>query len=177
MNTDSSQEGLRWAFNQRRIGNCRVRGEDFQPWTFEMTFTDANRNGTERSENGKASAAIPFNLGGMNKHGERIPERDQMVNPKDNLSLIDRIRWVYFQFSLATCTYMLDPWERHLADFVFLSVFAMITYACCTYLPHYAMHLLTIFARIFVSPKSRFRSTPIVSVIEGGLFEIFSVLN
>lgn len=86
--------------------------------------------------------------------GERIPEQEKMVNPKHKLSIIDRLRWLYFQFSLATCTYMLDPWERHLADVFFLAVFAMIAYACCTYLPTYGMHLCSLIAGIFFSQKS-----------------------
>ncbi|GAU91440.1 hypothetical protein RvY_03691 [Ramazzottius varieornatus] len=73
-----------------------------------------------------------------------VPEHWEMVNPKDKLSVFQRLRWLYFQFSLVTCTFMLDPWERRLADVCFLTVLAIVSYACYVYLPPYALQLFQI---------------------------------
>jgi hypothetical protein len=79
---------------------------------------------------------------------ETVPERWEMFNPKDNLSIRQRLYWLYFQFTLVTCTFMLDPWERRLADVCFFCIFAMTAYACYAYLPGYGIHLYRLVASL-----------------------------
>ncbi|KGL75424.1 Serine palmitoyltransferase small subunit B, partial [Tinamus guttatus] len=43
--------------------------------------------------------------------------------------------WLYFQYLLITCSYVLEPWERSMFDTILVTVLAMVLYTAYVFVP------------------------------------------
>ncbi|KFO91744.1 Serine palmitoyltransferase small subunit B, partial [Buceros rhinoceros silvestris] len=43
--------------------------------------------------------------------------------------------WLYYQYLLVTCSYVLEPWERSMFHTITVTVFAMVVYTAYVFVP------------------------------------------
>uniref|UniRef100_A0A8C4WTF3 Serine palmitoyltransferase small subunit B n=1 Tax=Eptatretus burgeri TaxID=7764 RepID=A0A8C4WTF3_EPTBU len=41
---------------------------------------------------------------------------------------LDKLCWLYYQYLLVTCCYVMEPWEQTLFNFIFISTIDMVFY-------------------------------------------------
>ncbi|XP_054031570.1 serine palmitoyltransferase small subunit B [Melanerpes formicivorus] len=61
----------------------------------------------------------------------------------------DYIYWLYFQYLLITCSYVLEPWERSMFHTITVTVFAMVLYTAYVFVPIHVRLAFEFFSQIF----------------------------
>uniref|UniRef100_U3I2A0 Serine palmitoyltransferase small subunit B n=1 Tax=Anas platyrhynchos platyrhynchos TaxID=8840 RepID=U3I2A0_ANAPP len=51
----------------------------------------------------------------------------------------DYIYWLYYQYLLITCSYVLEPWEQSMFHTITVTVFAMVVYTAYVFVPIHCM--------------------------------------
>ncbi|XP_032302476.1 serine palmitoyltransferase small subunit B isoform X2 [Coturnix japonica] len=67
----------------------------------------------------------------------------------------DYIYWLYYQYLLITCSYVLEPWEQSMFHTITVTVFAMVLYTAYVFVPIHVRLAFEFFSQIFgVQPDS-----------------------
>ncbi|KAM6122095.1 serine palmitoyltransferase small subunit B [Pterocles gutturalis] len=61
----------------------------------------------------------------------------------------DYIYWLYYQYLLITCSYVLEPWERSMFHTIIVTVFAMVVYTAYVFVPIHVRLAFAFFSQIF----------------------------
>ncbi|XP_037263514.1 serine palmitoyltransferase small subunit B [Falco rusticolus] len=61
----------------------------------------------------------------------------------------DYIYWLYYQYLLITCSYVLEPWERSMFHTITVTVFAMVVYTAYVFVPIHVCLAFEFFSQIF----------------------------
>ncbi|KAM6198776.1 LOW QUALITY PROTEIN: serine palmitoyltransferase small subunit B [Sarcoramphus papa] len=61
----------------------------------------------------------------------------------------DYIYWLYYQYLLITCSYVLEPWERSMFHTITVTVFAMVVYTAYVFVPIHVRLAFEFFSQIF----------------------------
>ncbi|XP_067322130.1 serine palmitoyltransferase small subunit B [Anolis sagrei] len=64
----------------------------------------------------------------------------------------DYIYWLYFQYLLVTCSYVLEPWEQSMFHTITITVVAMVVYTAYVFIPIHIRLAFEFFSQIFGSP-------------------------
>uniref|UniRef100_A0A7M4ELS6 Serine palmitoyltransferase small subunit B n=1 Tax=Crocodylus porosus TaxID=8502 RepID=A0A7M4ELS6_CROPO len=68
--------------------------------------------------------------------------------PKMDIKRVkDYMYWLYYQYLLITCSYVLEPWEQSMFHTVVVTVFAMVVYTAYVFIP---IHILYVFIPIHI---------------------------
>ncbi|XP_053564996.1 serine palmitoyltransferase small subunit B [Bombina bombina] len=59
------------------------------------------------------------------------------------------LSWLYYQYLLITCSYVLEPWEQSIFNTVLLTVIAMVVYSSYVFIPIHIQFAMEFFAHIF----------------------------
>ncbi|XP_010210236.1 PREDICTED: serine palmitoyltransferase small subunit B [Tinamus guttatus] len=63
----------------------------------------------------------------------------------------DYFYWLYFQYLLITCSYVLEPWERSMFDTILVTVLAMVLYTAYVFVPIHVRLAFEFFSQMFGS--------------------------
>ncbi|XP_015492500.1 serine palmitoyltransferase small subunit B isoform X1 [Parus major] len=67
----------------------------------------------------------------------------------------DYLYWLYYQYQLVTCSYVLEPWEQSMFHTITVTVLAMVVYTAYVFVPIHVRLALEFFSQIFGSqPES-----------------------
>uniref|UniRef100_A0A8C5X6E8 Serine palmitoyltransferase small subunit B n=2 Tax=Malurus TaxID=55806 RepID=A0A8C5X6E8_9PASS len=67
----------------------------------------------------------------------------------------DYIYWLYYQYLLVTCSYVLEPWEQSMFHTITVTVVAMVVYTAYVFVPIHVRLALQFFSQIFgAQPES-----------------------
>ncbi|XP_028650304.1 serine palmitoyltransferase small subunit B [Erpetoichthys calabaricus] len=58
------------------------------------------------------------------------------------------ISWLYYQYLLVTCSYVLEPWEQSIFNTVLLTVVAMVVYTAYVFIPIHIRLALEFFSSL-----------------------------
>lgn len=61
----------------------------------------------------------------------------------------DYIYWLYYQYLLITCSYVLEPWEQSMFHTITVTVFAMVVYTAYVFVPIHVRLAFEFFSQIF----------------------------
>ncbi|XP_057277742.1 serine palmitoyltransferase small subunit B isoform X1 [Pezoporus wallicus] len=61
----------------------------------------------------------------------------------------DYIYWLYYQYLLITCSYVLEPWERSMFHTITVTVFAMVVYTAYVFVPIHIRLAFEFFSQLF----------------------------
>ncbi|XP_027503261.1 serine palmitoyltransferase small subunit B isoform X1 [Chiroxiphia lanceolata] len=61
----------------------------------------------------------------------------------------DYIYWLYYQYLLVTCSYVLEPWEQSMFHTITVTVVAMVVYTAYVFVPIHVRLALEFFSQIF----------------------------
>uniref|UniRef100_A0A8C3J7W8 Serine palmitoyltransferase small subunit B n=6 Tax=Neoaves TaxID=3078114 RepID=A0A8C3J7W8_9CHAR len=61
----------------------------------------------------------------------------------------DYIYWLYYQYLLITCSYVLEPWEQSMFHTIIVTVFAMVVYTAYVFVPIHVRLAFEFFSQIF----------------------------
>ncbi|NWI14645.1 SPTSB palmitoyltransferase, partial [Crypturellus soui] len=61
----------------------------------------------------------------------------------------DYFYWLYFQYLLITCSYVLEPWERSMFDTILVTVLAMVLYTAYVFIPIHVRLAFEFFSQMF----------------------------
>ncbi|XP_075892316.1 serine palmitoyltransferase small subunit B [Nelusetta ayraudi] len=64
-------------------------------------------------------------------------------------NLQEYLAWLYYQYMLITCIYVLEPWEKSLFNLVLFSAIAMVVYTVYVFVPLHVRLALEFFSGIF----------------------------
>ncbi|XP_069752900.1 serine palmitoyltransferase small subunit B [Narcine bancroftii] len=53
----------------------------------------------------------------------------------DMKGLKETMAWLYYQYLLITCSYVLEPWEKTIFNSVLLTIVAMVLYTAYVFIP------------------------------------------
>lgn len=98
-----------------------------------------------------------FTLAGSVLHAvsSSEPESDALavhICPMCTMSiknLQEYLAWLYYQYMLITCIYVLEPWEKSLFNLVLFSAIAMVVYTVYVFVPLHVRLALEFFSGIF----------------------------
>ncbi|XP_077146751.1 serine palmitoyltransferase small subunit B isoform X2 [Ranitomeya variabilis] len=60
----------------------------------------------------------------------------------------DYLSWLYYQYLLITCSYVLEPWEQSIFNTVLLTAIAMVIYSSYVFIPIHARLAVEFFSGI-----------------------------
>ncbi|XP_048362778.1 serine palmitoyltransferase small subunit B [Sphaerodactylus townsendi] len=67
----------------------------------------------------------------------------------------DYIYWLYYQYLLISCSYVLEPWERSMFNTITITVVAMVVYTAYIFVPVHVRLAFEFFSEMFGShPES-----------------------
>ncbi|XP_054839635.1 serine palmitoyltransferase small subunit B [Eublepharis macularius] len=67
----------------------------------------------------------------------------------------DYIYWLYYQYLLISCSYVLEPWERSMFHMIIITVVAMVMYTAYVFVPIHVRLAFEFFSQMFGSqPES-----------------------
>ncbi|KAM4040785.1 serine palmitoyltransferase small subunit B [Anomaloglossus baeobatrachus] len=61
----------------------------------------------------------------------------------------DYLSWLYYQYLLITCSYVLEPWEQSIFNTVLLTAIAMMIYSSYVFIPIHVCLAVEFFSGIF----------------------------
>ncbi|XP_056355195.1 serine palmitoyltransferase small subunit B [Oenanthe melanoleuca] len=61
----------------------------------------------------------------------------------------DYLYWLYYQYQLVTCSYVLEPWEQSMFHTITVTVLAMVVYTAYVFVPIHVRLALQFFSQIF----------------------------
>ncbi|XP_069829938.1 serine palmitoyltransferase small subunit B isoform X1 [Dendropsophus ebraccatus] len=61
----------------------------------------------------------------------------------------DYLSWLYYQYLLITCSYVLEPWEQSIFNTVLLTAIAMVIYSSYVFIPIHVRLAVEYFSGIF----------------------------
>ncbi|XP_038272515.1 serine palmitoyltransferase small subunit B [Dermochelys coriacea] len=61
----------------------------------------------------------------------------------------DYLYWLYYQYLLITCCYVLEPWEQSMFHTIFITVFAMVLYTAYVFIPIHIHLAFEFFSQLF----------------------------
>ncbi|XP_030312158.1 serine palmitoyltransferase small subunit B isoform X1 [Calypte anna] len=61
----------------------------------------------------------------------------------------DYLYWLYYQYLLITCSYVLEPWEQSMFHTITVTVFAMVVYTAYVFVPIHLRLAFQFFSQIF----------------------------
>ncbi|KAM3932666.1 serine palmitoyltransferase small subunit B [Leptodactylus fuscus] len=59
------------------------------------------------------------------------------------------LSWLYYQYLLITCSYVLEPWEQSIFNSVLLTAIAMVIYSSYVFIPIHVRLAVEFFSGIF----------------------------
>ncbi|XP_077204630.1 serine palmitoyltransferase small subunit B isoform X2 [Paroedura picta] len=67
----------------------------------------------------------------------------------------DYIFWLYYQYLLLSCSYVLEPWEQYMFHMIIITVVAMMVYTAYVFIPIHVRLAFEFFSQLFGSqPES-----------------------
>ncbi|XP_061227649.1 serine palmitoyltransferase small subunit B isoform X1 [Neopsephotus bourkii] len=82
-----------------------------------------------------------------------LPDRSSSQNhwklKMDIKHVKDYIYWLYYQYLLITCSYVLEPWERSMFHTITVTVFAMVVYTAYVFVPIHVRLAFEFFSQLF----------------------------
>ncbi|XP_015262733.1 PREDICTED: serine palmitoyltransferase small subunit B isoform X2 [Gekko japonicus] len=67
----------------------------------------------------------------------------------------DYIYWLYYQYLLISCSYVLEPWEQSMFNTVIITVVGMVVYTAYVFIPIHVRLAFEFFSQMFGSqPES-----------------------
>ncbi|XP_053315529.1 serine palmitoyltransferase small subunit B [Spea bombifrons] len=61
----------------------------------------------------------------------------------------DYLSWLYYQYLLITCSYVLEPWEQSIFNTVLVTAIAMMIYSSYVFIPIHVRLAVEFFSGIF----------------------------
>ncbi|OCT78649.1 serine palmitoyltransferase small subunit B-like isoform X1 [Xenopus laevis] len=61
----------------------------------------------------------------------------------------DYLSWLYYQYLLITCSYVLEPWEQSIFNTLLLTIIAMVIYSSYIFIPIHVQLAVEFFTIIF----------------------------
>ncbi|XP_077344173.1 serine palmitoyltransferase small subunit B [Lithobates pipiens] len=61
----------------------------------------------------------------------------------------DYLSWLYYQYLLITCSYVLEPWEKTIFNTILLTAIAMVIYSSYVFIPIHVRLAMEFFSGIF----------------------------
>ncbi|KAM8804948.1 serine palmitoyltransferase small subunit B [Eudromia elegans] len=61
----------------------------------------------------------------------------------------DYVYWLYFQYLLITCSYVLEPWEQSMFHTITVTVLAMVLYTAYVFIPIHVRLAFEFFSQMF----------------------------
>ncbi|CAH2247442.1 serine palmitoyltransferase small subunit B, partial [Pelobates cultripes] len=63
--------------------------------------------------------------------------------------IMDYLSWLYYQYLLITCSYVLEPWEQSIFNTVLLTAIAMMIYSSYVFIPIHVRLAMEFLSGIF----------------------------
>ncbi|KAJ1087980.1 hypothetical protein NDU88_001139 [Pleurodeles waltl] len=117
------------------------------PSPFTLVSHREALRGKRRNENTKSGHYLQDQKVAV-AEAEATETGSPLLHKMDMKHMKEYLSWLYYQYLLITCSYVLEPWEQNIFNTVLLTVIAMVIYTSYVFIPIHVRLALEFFSSI-----------------------------